>query len=65
MMNKKQADYGIFITNSRFTVAAQEAAKEGTPITLIDGDELVRLIIRYELYLEPIKTFELTDFYLE
>lgn len=62
-MNKNQADYGIFITNSRFTVAARHAALEGSPITLIDGDELVRLIIKYELYLVPVQTYELTDFY--
>ena len=36
-MNKFQADYGVFITNSRFTNAARIAAREGTPITLIDG----------------------------
>jgi restriction system protein len=43
-MNKFQADYGVFITNSRFTNAAKTAAKEGSPITLIDGNELVRLV---------------------
>lgn len=62
-MNKNQADYGIFITNSRFTVSARKAAVEGSPITLIDGDELVRLIIKYELFLEPVQTYELNDFY--
>lgn len=62
-MNKNQADYGIFITNSRFTVSARKAAVEGSPITLIDGDELVRLIIKYELFLVPVQTYELTDFY--
>ncbi len=62
-MNKNQADYGIFITNSRFTVSARKAAVEGSPVTLIDGDELVRLIIKYELFLVPVQTYELTDFY--
>ncbi len=62
-MNKNQADYGIFITNSRFTVSARKAAVEGSPVTLIDGDELVRLIIKYELFLEPVQTYELNDFY--
>lgn len=33
-MNKYQADYGVFITNSRFTNQAREAARAGTPITL-------------------------------
>ncbi len=62
-MNKFQADYGIFITNSRYTTSAREAARAGTPITLIDGDELVRLVIKYKLYIYPVTTYELDDFY--
>ena len=62
-MNKYQADYGVFITNGRFTNAARTAAREGSPITLIDGNELVRLVIRYELYVTPVKTYVLDDFY--
>ena len=62
-MNKFQADYGVFITNSRFTNAAKTAAKEGSPITLIDGNELVRLVKKYELYIKPVKTYVLCDFY--
>ena len=62
-MNKYQADYGVFITNGRFTNAARIAAREGSPITLIDGNELVRLVIRYELYITPVKTYVLDDFY--
>ena len=56
-MNKYQADYGVFITNGRFTNAARIAAREGSPITLIDGNELVRLVIKYELYITPVKTY--------
>lgn len=62
-MNKYQADYGEFITNGRFTNAARIAAREGSPITLIDGNELVRLVMRYELYITPVKTYVLDDFY--
>lgn len=62
-MNKYQADYGVFITNGRFTNAAKIAAREGSPITLIDGNELVRLVTRYELYITPVKTYILDDFY--
>ena len=65
-MTKYQADYGVFITNSRFTSAAKKAAKEGTPITLIDGNELVRLVKKYELNIKPVKiiTYVLDeDFY--
>lgn len=64
-MNKFQADYGVFITNGRFTNAAREAAREGTPITLIDGNDLLRLIIKYELYITPVKTYVLDDFYFD
>lgn len=64
-MNKYQADYGVFITNSRFTNAARIAAREGTPITLIDGNDLIRLIIRYELFITPVTTYVLDDFYNE
>lgn len=64
-MNKFQADYGVFITNSRFTNAAREAARAGTPITLIDGNDLIRLVIKFELYITPVTTYVLNDFYNE
>lgn len=64
-MNKFQADYGIFITNSRYSTSAKAAARAGTPITLIDGNELTRLVIKYKLYIKPIQTYELLDFYQE
>ena len=64
-MNKFQADYGVFITNSRFTNKAREAAREGTPITLIDGNDLVRLVIKYELFITPVTTYVMEDFYTE
>ena len=62
-MNKNQADYGVFITNGRFTNSARQAAREGSPITLIDGNDLVKLVIKYELYITPVKTYVLEDFY--
>lgn len=62
-MNKYQADYGVFITNGRFTKAVRTAAREDSPITLIDGNDLVRLVIRYELYITPVKTYVLDEFY--
>ena len=64
-MNKFQADYGVFITNSRFTNKTREAAREGTPITLIDGNDLVRLVIKYELFITPVTTYVMEDFYTE
>lgn len=62
-MNKFQADYGVFITNGRFTNAARIAAREGSPITLIDGNDLVKLVTKYELYITPVKTYILDEFY--
>ena len=62
-MNKYQADYGVFITNGRFTNSARQAAREGSPITLIDGNDLVKLVIKYELYITPVKTYVLKDLY--
>lgn len=62
-MNKYQADYGVFITNGRFTNSARQAAREGSPITLIDGNDLVKLIKKYELYITPVKTYVLDEFY--
>lgn len=64
-MNKFQADYGVFITNSRFTNSARIASREGSPITLIDGNDLVELVIRYQLYVTPVTTYVLDDFYNE
>lgn len=61
--NKYQADYGVFITNGRFTNSARQAAREGSPITLIDGNDLVKLVIKYELYITPVKTYVLDEFY--
>ena len=62
-MNKYQADYGVFITNGRFTSSARQAAREGSPITLIDGNDLVKLVIKYELYITPVTTYVLEEFY--
>ncbi len=62
-MNKYQADYGVFITNGRFTNSARQAAREGSPITLIDGNDLVKLVIKYELYITPVTTYVLEEFY--
>lgn len=64
-MSKFQADYGVFITNNLFTEQARHAAAEGKPITLIDGSELIKLVMKYELYITPVKTYLLDDFYLD
>ncbi|MBS7013530.1 MAG: restriction endonuclease, partial [Veillonella sp.] len=54
-----------FITNNLFTEQARQAAAEGKPITLIDGSELIKLVMKYELYITPVKTYLLDDFYLD
>lgn len=64
-MTKFQADYGVFITNSRFTHAAKDAAMQGKPITLIDGNDLIELVIKYELFITPVTTYVLDEFYLD
>ena len=64
-MSKFQADYGVFITNNLFTEQARKAAAEGKPITLIDGSELVNLVIKFRLYITPVTTYVLDDFYLD
>ncbi|MDU5084415.1 restriction endonuclease [Veillonella sp.] len=64
-MSKFQADYGVFITNNLFTEQARKAAAEGKPITLIDGSELINLVIKYRLYITPVTTYVLDDFYLD
>lgn len=65
-MDKFRADYGIFITNSSFTKDAIDASREGTHmITLIDGDRLVELIKKYEVYVKPVTTYVLDMFYTD
>ena len=64
-MDKFRAEYGIFITTSTFTRDAIKASRTGTRvITLIDGDHLLELIAKYELYVtkKVITTYELDDF---
>ena len=64
-MNKFKADYGIFVTSGRYTTAAREAARAGTPITLIDGDELARLVVKYKLHIYEVKSYALDEYYDE
>lgn len=59
------AHKGVFITNSNFadsakTVAANFTA-QGKPISLIDGAELVQLMIRYGLGVRTKDTYEIKE----
>ncbi|KFI69366.1 putative Type IV methyl-directed restriction enzyme of unknown recognition sequence [Bifidobacterium magnum] len=63
-MDKFNAEYGIFITTADFTSNAQVAARQGTRIiTLINGDEIANLVAKYELFVTPVITYELGDFF--
>lgn len=65
-MDKFNAEFGIFITNSDFTREAVRVAREGTRIiTLINGDQICDLVAKYNYYVEPVTTYRLKDFYLD
>jgi restriction system protein len=54
-----RADKGIILTTGRFTTsAAKEAIRDGVPpIELVDGEEFVRLLGKYELGLRPVNSY--------
>lgn len=63
-MDKYNAEFGIFVTTSDFSREAIKAARTGTRvITLINGERLIDLVAKYELYVKPVVTFELEDFF--
>lgn len=65
-MDKYRAEYGIFITTSSYTRDATKASRTGTRvITLIDGDRLTDLVAKYQLYVKPVTTYELGNFFNE
>lgn len=63
-MASLDADYGIFITTSGFTKKAIEKARLGTKtVTLINGQQIVELIEKFNLHIIP--TYSLDSFYYE
>ncbi|QGF40040.1 restriction endonuclease [Limosilactobacillus gastricus] len=63
-MDKFNAEFGIFITNSDFTREAVKTARQGSRIiTLINGDQICNLVAKYHYYVEPVTTYRLKDFY--
>lgn len=61
-MDKYNAEYGVFITTSSFTRAAIDSSRAGTKmITLIDGKQLLDLIIKYKVFVH--KALIIEDFY--
>lgn len=66
VMMSFNADYGIFITTSYYTPAAQQkAVKGGNTVTLIDGQRIIDLIEKYQLHISPVTTYVLDDYYYE
>lgn len=65
-MDKYNAEFGIFVTNSDFTRDAVAAARVGTRvITLINGQKLTNLVAKKGIYVKPVITYELGDYYGE
>jgi restriction system protein len=63
-IDKFHAEYGIYITSSTFTRGAEEAARAGSSvITLIDGEKIIDLVAKFHLYVHPVTTYVLDDFY--
>ncbi|GAO99896.1 restriction endonuclease [Fructobacillus ficulneus] len=61
-------DYGILITTDYFSSAAVKEAKDpakSTPITLLDIDDVVDLVEKYQLFVKKVETYALGDFYYE
>ena len=65
-MDLHNAEFGIFITTSDFSREAIENSRNRKrAITLINGDKIIELVEKYQLYVKPITTFQLEDFYFE
>lgn len=65
-MSYSNAEFGIFITTANFSRDAIERARSGQrPITLINGDKIIELVEKYQLYIQPVTTFQLESFYME
>lgn len=61
-----RAEYGIFITTSYFSRdAIQSARSGGTPITLVDGKQLVDLMIKYSYKVEQVISYAPDEEYFQ
>ena len=68
VISKHSADYGIFITTSYFSERAKITANQANPtITLIDGQRLVNLIVKYGLGVKeiPVPYYSIDEYYNE
>ncbi len=69
-LHGQRAKKGIFITTSRFSAEARDYARQIDPkVVLIDGEELVQLMIDHDLGVSPVETYVIkrvdTDFFAE
>ena len=61
-----RAEYGVFITTSYFSNDAIRISREGgTPITLIDGNELVDLMVKYKYKVREVPLYVPDETYFE
>ena len=59
-INMKHASKGVFITTSTFTDEAKKCAKEvQSKIVLIDGEQLCKYMIEYNLGVSPRQVYEI------
>lgn len=68
VISKFSADYGIFITTTYFSENAKKAANQANPtITLIDGQRLINLIVKYGLGVKeiPVPYYSIDKYYSE
>ncbi|MFD1486235.1 restriction endonuclease [Lacticaseibacillus baoqingensis] len=66
VMDGFNAEYGIFITTSYFTEQAKAKAVQGNRIvTMIDGQRIAELVAQYQLFVTPVQTYSLGDYYFE
>ena len=63
-IDTNRADYGVLITTSYFSKDAIESSRNGsTPITLIDGNKLVDLMVQHKYKVREVPTYIVDEKY--
>ena len=63
-IDTNRADYGVLITTSYFSKDAIESSRAGsTPITLIDGNKLVDLMVQHKYKVREVPTYIVDEKY--
>lgn len=68
VISKFSADYGIFITTTYFSENAKKSVSQANPtITLIDGQRLINLVVKYGLGVKeiPVPYYSIDNYYNE